>query len=110
MDLKEAKKGNATVVSLSGRIDSSVAKEFEAGLIGVVDKGAKKVVVDFANLDYISSAGLRVLLMAAKQLKAAGGGIALCAMQPSIKEVFEVSGFSQMLPISDTVDKAIKSI
>lgn len=110
MKLVAQKQGKVSVAKVEGRLDSAVAAEFETAIMEVVNSGANNVVVDFHDVSYIASAGLRVLLMAAKQLKASGGGIALCDMSPSIKEVFEVSGFAQILPIFDDQASAIKSL
>ena len=110
MKLVAQKKGKVIVAKVEGRLDSAVAAEFETAIMEVVKNGAKQVVVDFHDVSYIASAGLRVLLMAAKQLKAGGGVIALCDMTPSIKEVFEVSGFDQILPIFEDQTSAVKSL
>jgi anti-sigma B factor antagonist len=67
------------------------------------------LVVDFKDLDYISSAGLRVILKATKAIKREDGRIMLCSMQDYVKEVFEIAGFDSFLPIVATMDDAIKS-
>lgn len=99
MDIELETVGTVRVVSPVDRIDSKTAKSFEDGLMGEIAAGNKLVLVDFAKLTYISSAGLRVLLMAAKRLKAAGGGFSLCAVNAGIREVLDVSGFSKILDI-----------
>ena len=67
------------------------------------------MVVDFRDLDYISSAGLRVILKATKAIKREDGRIMLCSMQDYVKEVFEIAGFDSFLPIVATMDDALKS-
>lgn len=88
----------AIILSLKGRVDSAVSKEFEEAVLGSFSDGSR-VVMDFSNLDYISSAGLRVILIAAKKLKASMGVLHLCGMKPHIQEVFDISGFSNMISI-----------
>ncbi len=99
MDIEAITEGNVRVLSPIDRIDSKTAKAFEESLMGEIAAGNKAVLVDFVKLSYISSAGLRVLLMAAKRLKAAGGGFSLCCVNASIREVLDVSGFSKILDI-----------
>lgn len=97
----------ATVAAITGRIDSTTAKELESKLIPMISSGTRKLVVDFAKVDFISSAGLRVLLLVAKKLKQAEGKIALCCLKDTIKEVFDISGFSSIIPIFPGRDEAL---
>ena len=66
---------------------------FEQKLFECIENGTQRLILDFQDLDYISSAGLRVILKATKNLKSAEGKLVLCAMQDYVKEVFEISGF-----------------
>lgn len=93
LDVTEAKEGDVLVVSPAGRLDSVTAGGFEATLLQHINGGTKRMVLDFGKLDYISSAGLRVVLLAGKKLKAAGGKLALCGLNQQIREVFAISGF-----------------
>jgi anti-anti-sigma factor len=86
------------IVAISGSLDSSTSPEAQKSLDAVV-AGAKKVVLDFSALDYISSAGLRVLLGGAKQLRAKGGAFGMFGLNDSVREVFEISGFSSILSV-----------
>ena len=97
---------NITVLSPEGRLDSNNAESFEQLVIGKIDGGEIHLVIDFSGLDYISSAGLRVLLMAAKRIKANAGAMALCGLKAHIHEVFEISGFLPILTIVDDLDAA----
>lgn len=99
MEVLETKESGTTVLMPRGRVDSVTCKPFEQALMGALEAGERRVIVDFAELDYISSAGLRVLLMGAKRQKAAGGRLFLCGMRDHIREVFDVSGFSSILEI-----------
>ncbi len=90
----------------TGRLDSTACAAFETELVGYLNAGSQRLLIDFSDLDYISSAGLRVILMAAKRLKASGGNIALCSLNETIGEVFEVSGFDRILDIHKNAESA----
>lgn len=98
MEIREEKANDATVLVPLNRVDSATAKAFEAKVLSVVNSGAAKIIIDFAELDYISSAGLRVVLVGAKMTRAPRK-FALCGMKPHIREVFDVSGFAKILAI-----------
>lgn len=110
MKIEETRIGDITLLLLEGRVDSNTSSEAEATILGVLDNGVNKLAVDFGQLDYISSAGLRVFLLAAKKLKKTGGSIALSAMKPHIKEVFDMSGFSALFNILPNKEEALKSL
>ncbi|MBB4845910.1 anti-anti-sigma factor [Paucibacter oligotrophus] len=90
------------LVSLRGRIDSASAATFEQAVLELFSAPGRRAVLDFAGVDYISSAGLRVVLMVAKRAKQGQGQLLLCGLAPHVREVFEISGF---LKIIDTVDE-----
>ncbi len=102
MDLLTTSKENSVlVVQPSDRIDGTNARDFEAEFMQHIHAGEDRILVDFSGVDFISSAGLRVLLMVAKELKAKSGRIELCSMRAYLKEVFEVSGFDAIFPIHE---------
>lgn len=84
-------------LSLQGRLDTTTAPQFEEALQASLD-GVTELVLDFAELKYISSAGLRVLLAAQKRMNKQGG-MKICHVNPDIMEVFEITGFSDILTI-----------
>ena len=98
--------GNA-VARLAGRIDSSNAaqlqRELEAGLSGDL----KVVVLDFEEMSFISSAGLRIVLLIGRELKKRQAQYAICSLSESIRDLFEISGFDQIVPIHGTSARAI---
>lgn len=110
MEISDNQVEGQTVVSLSGRIDSTAAVEFEEKLIEKIDAGTQTMIVDFQKVQFISSAGLRVLLLAAKKVKPYGGKILLCNMSKDVREVFDISGFSSIFEIHETVDDAVKAV
>ncbi len=93
---------NVKIFTPSGRLDSGNAPAFEKEVVTEIEAGKTHVLIDFSELSYISSAGLRVVLLTAKKTKAAGGKLALCCLSESINEVFMVSGFNAILDIQPT--------
>ena len=87
------------ILSPTGRLDSHTAPGFEQEVLAAVAGGATRMLIDFSNVQYISSAGLRIVLIAAKKMKGAGGKLALCGLSDSIADVFKISGFSSILDI-----------
>lgn len=110
MNIHQQHQDQTIVLSPQGRLDSTTAGELEKHLLGLLDQGQTQLVVDFIQLDYISSAGLRVLLMAAKRVKATRGSLALCCMKDSIREVFEMSGFDRIFAIYDSREDATSAM
>jgi anti-sigma B factor antagonist len=98
MEIREETVGEAVILVPKARVDSSSAKVFEAKMVAVVGSGAKRIIIDFSELDYISSAGLRVVLVGAKMTRAPRK-FALCGMKSQIREIFDMSGFSKILAI-----------
>jgi anti-sigma B factor antagonist len=109
MEIIEEKQSGINIFRLIGRLDSNTSQGFEQKLFEAISDGTKSMVVDFKDLDYISSAGLRVILKATKAIKRQDGHIMLCSMQDYVKEVFEIAGFDSFLSIVATLDDALKS-
>jgi anti-anti-sigma factor len=106
MDITERKTGEVCIVSLAGRLDSATAEAFGQRLHQLIDRGERRLVIDGEALDYISSAGLRVLLVSAKRLKTIEGQIVLSSLKPHIVEVFEIAGFKSIFPIYRNAEDA----
>ena len=100
---------NIHIVAIAGSLDSTTAPEAQKSLDAVL-ADAKKVVLDFSGLDYISSAGLRVLLGAAKKLRASGGTLGIFGLNQSVREVFEISGFSTILSVYQSEAEALAAM
>jgi anti-sigma B factor antagonist len=110
MDISEEKNPHTHTFKLRGRLDSNTSLAFDQRLFEAISNGARNVIIDFKELDYISSAGLRVILKVTKALKREEGKILLCAMQDYVKEVFEIAGFDAFLPILPTLDDARRTV
>jgi anti-sigma B factor antagonist len=110
MEISERKTADIITLSLAGKLDTSTAKAFEEKILGQIESGERRIVIDLARLDYISSAGLRVFVLAAKRLDGTRGKIALCALRDSVKQVFDIAGFSSIFSVYGSHDEAIKNL
>ena len=98
------------VVRPQGRFDSNTAPALEKELLGLIDGGSRRMLLDFSEISYISSMGLRVVLLAAKKMRSEGGKFVLSSLSPPIAEVFEISGFSSILSIHASKDAALAEL
>ena len=110
MEINTRKENNIPVISVKGRIDAVTAPEFEKNLSDLISSGEKNLVVDFADLEYISSAGLRSILASAKKLKTEEGKMLFVGLHGPVEEVFKISGFYSIFSIFDSKASALKNI
>jgi len=97
-----------TIVSVEGRIDSTNASEFEKPMMEVIEGGCTKIILDCSGLNYISSSGLRIFLIVLKKMIAVKGQFSLCNLQPGIKEIFDISGFSSIFSVFPDKEAALQ--
>jgi len=109
MNIKQNKLGNVNVIVIEGRLDTTNYGELESVLTEITGRNEMQVLLDITGLEYISSSGLRVLLMFLKKIRAAGGRFMLCGMSPDIREIFEISGFVNIFEIFDDQAAALRS-
>jgi anti-sigma B factor antagonist len=109
MDIREEPRGDALLVAAAGRLDSNSAPALEAVLPARAQANAK-LVLDLSDVPYVSSAGLRVLLMGAKAARANGHKLVLAGLSPSVREVFDISGFTSIFAIEPDVDSALATL
>ena len=109
MEIEERDAGKVKVLALSGRLDAYSSSEVEKRITGLIDGGSVRIVVNFEDVEYISSSGLRVMLAALKRLRKLKGELSLACLRPYVKEVFDIAGFTQLFAIydreADAVDK-----
>ncbi|MBW1773434.1 MAG: STAS domain-containing protein [Deltaproteobacteria bacterium] len=110
MDITSKNEDKALIISVSGRMDAVTASDFENALTEFLDQGNSALIIDFSNLDYISSAGLRSILASAKKMKGINGTLSLACLKEVVKEVFDISGFSAIIPIYDSVETALEAM
>jgi anti-sigma B factor antagonist len=109
VEIIEEIQDDINIYQLKGRLDSNTSQGFEQKLFQAISNGSKNIVVDFKDIDYISSAGLRVILKAFKALQREDGRIILCSMQEYVREIFKIIGIDSFVPTLDTMDDALKA-
>ena len=92
-----------------GRVDGANAQEFQGALTDAIESTDRAVVLDLEDITYISSAGLRVILLTARALKRQDAELAVCSLSAPIREVFEISGFDKIIPVRESRSEAIAS-
>jgi anti-anti-sigma factor len=107
MKIETRKDGGRLIVAVGGRMDAVAAPEFDRRSDEWLAEGASAVVLDFAALEYISSAGLRSLLLLGKKISARQGQIVISGIKDVVKEVFVISGFGSIFAVAESVDAAL---
>jgi anti-anti-sigma factor len=110
MEISKRKLDRTLIVSVNGRLDAASSPDFDRELGLMMDEGEASLVFDMKELEYISSAGLRSFLKLAKKLKSKSGKIALASLQDIVQQVFDVSGFNQIIPVFDSVEEALSNV
>jgi serine/threonine-protein kinase RsbW len=110
MDIQEEKVGGVTAISLKGRLDAIQSKAVEEKVLSLIDGGARKLLLDLDALEYISSIGLRVFMLAAKRMKVVGGEVAVCRMRDPIRKLFEIAGFLPLFRTFATREEAVAAL
>ena len=102
-------KNDIKVIAFTGNLETNTAPDAEKEINALIENGAIKILINFENLGYISSAGLRVLLRTGKQLKSKDGSLRICSLNVTVNEIFEMSGFSMVFNIFETESDAMNS-
>lgn len=98
MEISQTQSDGSILLNLTGRLDTNTAPQLQGPLLAAVQSG-QGVLVDLGQIDYVSSAGLRVLLLAQKAAKSGGSKLTIQNVQPEVMEVFDITGFSGILEI-----------
>ncbi len=109
MNINILQEEDITIVEFAGRMDATNATEFEDSLEGCFNSGQKKLIIDFSSLEYISSAGLRSILIIEKKKNTHNAQIIFCSLQSMVAEIFKISAFTTILKVVNTMDEAKKS-
>jgi anti-sigma B factor antagonist len=109
MEITIRDQGDTKVVMLNGKLDTNTTSVAESEINALLDGGASKLLINFEQLSYISSSGLRLLLATAKRLKGSGGDLKVCSLNEMATEVFEISGFSSILNVFSSEQEALGS-
>ena len=110
MDLTTERHDNVLSIGVGGRLDCSNSDAFKDAIKDAIEETDRAVIIDFAELDFIGSAGLRVVLLAAKSLLERDASLSLCGLSEPVRDVFRITGFEQLLPIHETLAEARASL
>jgi anti-anti-sigma factor len=106
MKISTRTEGDITVADVSGSLDTQTSAPASEELTRIA-QGTSKLLLNFEQLEFLSSAGLRILLRTAKQLNGAGGTMKICNPTGTVKEVMEISGFGNFLDLHDSESEAL---
>jgi anti-sigma B factor antagonist len=107
IEIKESQ--GIQIISFEGNLDTGTSPEAESKINELIAAGKQKLLVNFEQLNFISSAGLRVLLATVKKLNASGGDLRICSLNATVQEVFDISGFVTILNVKNTEEEALSS-
>lgn len=110
LDLRLSMRGSCPVLSIVGRIDNTSASMFEESFSKTLEKYTFKLVLDFRDLEYTNSSGLRALLVAARKARQAQMRIIMCQIRPNIREIFDMSGLSEWCSVHSSLSEACASL
>ena len=110
MKITQKEENGIVSIAIKGRLDADSSMEAERVVKEALGGEANRLLFNLGGLEYLSSAGLRVLLSAAKEMRRREGKIVLCALNEFVKEIFEVSGFQSLIPITDSIESGIETL
>ncbi|MBI5680286.1 MAG: STAS domain-containing protein [Methanobacterium sp.] len=110
MEIGKKSVDNVEIIPLNGRLDAYSSSQVEKTINSLIEDGKIKIVVNFKEIEYISSSGLRVMLASLKKLKKINGDIKLACLKPYVLEVFEIAGFTHLFDIYESEEEAVNSL
>ena len=110
MDVDMVRESGALIFKPEGHVDGSNSQEFQQALETAITDDDSAVIMELERLTYISSAGLRVILTIGRALQQRGAKLAICALSPGVSDVFQVSGFDQLLTVTDSREEALRLV
>jgi anti-sigma B factor antagonist/stage II sporulation protein AA (anti-sigma F factor antagonist) len=108
IEIMQEEKGEILIMRLSGRLDATSSPMLEKKITALIDGGKYKLLLNFDNIEYLSSAGMRLLLSTTKKLKSQDGKIVICSVVDNVMEVIKMAGFDHILHIKDTETEALE--
>jgi anti-sigma B factor antagonist len=108
MEITKEKRNGITCLRIEGNLDASNSSIAEKSIRDAIDAEGANLIINLSELQYISSAGLRVILVVAKDIKTKSGKIVLCSMTESVKKVFDISGFTSIFDLQENIEAALK--
>ena len=109
MKIEVRDSNDVKILEFEGNLDTNTSPDAEATINELIDNGSTMLLANFEELNFISSAGLRVLLATAKKLRGTGGDLRICALNPTVQEVFDISGFGSILSVYHSESEALSS-
>lgn len=106
--LREKEVGDVLIIYVKGRLDAMSSMDAEKQIFNFIDDGHTKIVLNFAELDYLSSVGMRLLLRATKKLKSLAGKLVVCHVSISVMDILKMSGFDHVIEFARTEEEALK--
>lgn len=106
MDVQVEEKGDVVVIRAQGRLDAASSPQLEKRINSIIDAGHFKLILNFAGIDYLSSAGMRLMLAVFKKLRHLEGKIVACCLNDEVMDVIKMAGFHQVLEIYSTEDES----
>jgi anti-anti-sigma factor len=110
MEISHKVQNGILMIAINGRLDAATAPVAEGEIKKMLEGEQNRLLFDLSALEYLSSGGLRVILSAAKEIKRREGKVVLAGLNQYVYEIFEVSGFTAMIPIKDTVEEGLKDL
>jgi anti-sigma B factor antagonist/stage II sporulation protein AA (anti-sigma F factor antagonist) len=107
IEIKEKTKGDILILSLKGRLDALSTGNAESIVTEQINKGNVKIIFDFAGIDYLSSAGMRLLLRTTKRLRSSDGKLVVCSINHNVMDILKLSGFDSVIEISNSEAEAL---
>ena len=108
MEISKEKIQTKQILHITGRLDAATSPILEKHLLNAMEQGEKKLLLDFLNVEYLSSSGLRAMLATQKKLDAIGGELVLFAIDDMVMEVIKVAGFDRIFKIVSSQEKALE--
>ncbi len=109
MDIEVEERGNVMLIKVKGRLDAVTSPQLETKLSAIVDAGHQRLLLSFSGVDYLSSAGMRLLLAISKKLQGLEGKLVVCEVAEGVMEVINMAGFHRILTITDTEAQALEA-
>jgi anti-anti-sigma factor len=108
IDIKEEIKNDILILKIQGRLDAVSSPTAERKIFDYINNGQHKLLLEFSGIDYLSSAGMRMLLSTTKKLKTLGGKLVVCSVTPNVMDVLKMSGFDHVLELARTEEDGLR--
>ena len=110
MNIRTQQQGKTFIAIIEGRVDGATSRQFHDDLEAAITRENQAVLLDLEECGYISSAGLRVILLLARMCQKQGAELAICSMSEAVREVFSISGFKQLIASYPTREEALSNL